>query len=113
MAGVIRTGFQALVNALQTAIQDGTLNRVKSIQRGTITINGAATGTATITAVVVAKTSLKMLGFSHAGASAMNNWAPTQIWPRITLTNTTTVTATMGADPAVNVIVSFEAVEYY
>ena len=99
MAGLFRSILRALV--------------IKSIQRGTITVNGAATGTAAITAVDTTKTELRMLGFSHAGATTMNNWAPQSIWPRIDLTNTTTVTATLGADPTVNVIVSFEVTEYW
>lgn len=78
---------------------------IKSIQRGTITIavGGANTQTATITAVVVAKTRLAHLGQTATAAGAT---------ARIALTDTTTITATRdNAFNANEITVSYEAVE--
>lgn len=80
---------------------------IKSIQRGTISITSSATGTATITAVDTAKTELRMLGWSAPG-TVSNDFAP-----RITLTNTTTITATRYDSTASTTVVSWEVTEYY
>lgn len=77
---------------------------IKSIQRGTISIN--ASGTATISSVNTAKTELRMLGFSVNGTT-LNS-----LIPRIALTNSTTITAntTSGGETAT---VSWELTERY
>lgn len=74
---------------------------IKSIQRGVI--SGATGSTATITAVVTAKSELRMLGFS---TSNVDNTAS----PKIVLTNTTTITMTTSAGSAA---ASWELTERY
>jgi hypothetical protein len=82
---------------------------IRSIQRGTITIvNAAATATATITAVVMLRSSLDDLGytFTTATTSGIDSRA------RFVLTNETTLTATrIGLDQGV--VLSFQVVENY
>jgi hypothetical protein len=84
---------------------------IRSIQRGTIAISsGASSNTATITAVTTANTMLLYNGNSSDDASGDN---PSRAQARITLTNSTTITATRGATtnniPAVN----YSAVEFF
>lgn len=89
---------------------------IKSIQRGTISYNvsSTATGTATITAVNTAKTELRMLGFTTTD-NGLNTQEYSKLIPRISLTNSTTVTANSDQTTAfaTNVTVSFEVTEYY
>jgi hypothetical protein len=81
--------------------------RVKSIQRGTITIaSGAAANTATITAVDTANTVLRWLGHTSTIQQDDNGYA------RIALTNATTITATRASNPAGDCVVSYEVIEY-
>lgn len=83
---------------------------VKSIQRGTVAVNApASSNTATITAVVPGNTRLVWLGCSSTGTTAN----PTEMQASITLTNATTVTATRTAGTTLNVLVSFEVIEYW
>lgn len=77
---------------------------IKSIQRGVIAITGA-TATATITAVVTAKSELRFLGFDSNGTDNTHSL-------RVVLTNTTTITATQGAGGAAG-NVSWELTERY
>lgn len=77
---------------------------IKSIQRGVIAIAGA-TATATITAVVTAKSELRFLGFDSNGTDNTHSL-------RVVLTNTTTITATQGAGGAAG-NVSWELTERY
>jgi len=77
---------------------------IKSVQRGTV----AAGATATITAVVMAKTFLNFLGFTSTHTSGLVSDA----MPKIVLTNTTTITCSNGGG-AEDALVSFEAIEYY
>ena len=79
---------------------------VKSIQRGVITISGGTSATATISAVVTAKTELRFLGGS--GNDSASQYA---IIPRIALTNTTTIAAT--AELTTTATVSWELTEFY
>lgn len=80
---------------------------IKSIQRGVIAMSaGSTTGTATITAVVTAKTELRMLGFSTGGPD--NTFSP-----RLSLTNTTTITATKTSTTVSGTDVSWELTERY
>lgn len=80
---------------------------IKSVQRGTITVGGATTATATITAVTVAKATLTMNGFTIA-AFTTNDLA----YPRIVLTNATTVTATVATSGG-STVVEYQVVEFY
>ena len=78
---------------------------IKSIQRGTIAITGAASSqTATITSVDTTKTQLRMLG-----ASVTTN---VNEMPYIVLTNATTITATRVGS-ANTTTVSWELTENY
>ena len=78
-----------------------------SVQRGTITIGaGSNVATQTITAVDTSKSMINFLGFSGASVSANDSW------PRISLTNSTTVTATKAFTIG-TVVVSYEVIEFY
>lgn len=79
---------------------------IKSIQRGVITLaHGDLSETATITAVVTAKTMLNYLGNSIETDSSTHE-------TRIVLTDTTTITANR-AGYAGAVTISYEVIEYY
>ena len=82
---------------------------IKAIQRGVISIAVSGTSaTATITAVDMAKTELRFLGGSGYDASGT-----IAAVPRVVLTNTTTVTATLqNANAAAILNVSWELTEY-
>lgn len=83
---------------------------IRSVQRGTITITGAATGTATITAVDAANSRIRFLGQT----ASLNVVDGTKYFARVTLTNATTVTATANASPGANsCTVGYEVTEYY
>ena len=62
---------------------------LKSIQRGVISMVGAYSGTATITAVDTSKTELRLLGVNNT--TALDDLA------RVVLTNATTIAATRGS----------------
>ena len=81
---------------------------IKSIQRGVITIPAnAGSATATISAVVTAKSQETLLGFSTVGGD--NTFSP-----RIALTNSTTVTATKtNAALVATTDVSWSVIERY
>lgn len=85
---------------------------IQSIQRGTITITngGGASATATISSVTTANTYVAYLGHTHARAAGISMG----IWPVVSLTNSTTVTATANAAPSASqdVVVSYEVVEF-
>lgn len=85
--------------------------RIKNIQYGTVSVPfNNYSATATITTVDTAKTVLIMLGFSTAAGTT----DASIIYPRITLTNTTTVTATRGGNTSTGTLtVGFVAVEFY
>lgn len=84
------------------------MSAIQSVQSGTVTIaNGNASGTATITAVNLSRATLEFLGNSTTGAA-------TQIRDEdagITLTDTTTVTATRGGLVG-TVVVSFRVTQW-
>lgn len=65
------------------------ISPVHSIQYGLITLTGVVSGTATITAVTTAKTVLILLGTRTPDAATIRD-----VSVEITLTNSTTVTAT-------------------
>lgn len=81
---------------------------IKLIQRGTITIGvGVASNTATITAVVTANSVLANLGSYISGGTTDNA-------PILSLTNSTTVTATRWNNGGADVCtVGYQVVEYY
>lgn len=81
---------------------------VKSMQRGTISISTAQTSnTATVTAVDTAKSQLALLGYTN------NQTLGSNMIPRIALTNSTTITATLPALPTQAETVSWELIEWY
>ncbi len=82
---------------------------IKSVQYGTVTVAFLATsGTATITAVTIGKSVLIMIGWN-----ASTN-VGTIAYPRITLTNSTTVTADIySAPPSGDVYARFVVVEFW
>jgi len=82
-------------------------SKIKSIQRGTITVpNSTTSATATVTAVVTGKAELRMLGASTTSGETA---APEL---RVTLTNSTTITATR-VNTTYAVIVSWELTEWW
>lgn len=85
---------------------------VKSLQRGTITVATGATttATATISAVVLAKSEL-IFGGSSGGHSSSGELSK----ERVTLTNTTTITVTSSPRDSNQVasVVDYQVVEYF
>lgn len=77
---------------------------LKSIQRGVISMVGAYSGTATITAVDTSKTELRLLGVSNTTVIAD--------LARVVLTNATTITATRGSNSGTSEV-SWELTEFY
>lgn len=76
-------------------------------QRGTITLTAATSNTATITSAVTANTAVLYGGYTtNFGGSAASN-----LWTRLNLTNSTTVTATRGAATS-NVTIAFEVLQF-
>ncbi len=95
---------------LDAAISTRLSSAIKTVQYGTVTIGtGTSTATATVTAVTIGKAVLSMLGWATTGAGA----PPGGDHPRITLTNSTTVTALTGSGVTVGVVVGFVVVEYW
>ena len=81
---------------------------IKSVQRGTINVKNEST-TATISAVTTSKSVVTLLGFT-AGDSAVYS----RMFPRVTLTDSTTVTAvTRTVDASTDIYVNWQVVEYY
>lgn len=101
-----------LMFGLSSVAEASTLSQfttaIKSIQRGTIEITAGegASDTATITAVVTAKTLLNYLGSSCDNDSHVNADC------KIVLTNSTTVTASRSGNAGA-VTVSYEVIEFY
>lgn len=81
------------------------LGVVKSVQRGTISGNG----TGSISAVDTTKTILNFMGWREPGTGTFTGDASTS---RMTLTNTTTVTAVENNAGGATVI-AYEALEFY
>jgi hypothetical protein len=81
---------------------------IKSVQRGTISIAGASSNTATISAVDVTNSVLSWGGsFDAAGTQFALGCA------RVALTNATTVTATRASSDVAATTVHYEVVEYF
>jgi hypothetical protein len=84
-------------------------NLIKSIQYGTINFGAAATGTAAISAITVANTAVHFLGYSNTATST----TPITLWPALSITSTTQITATLGSSPGTNACtVSFVVIEF-
>ena len=83
---------------------------LKSVQQGTIDLNGLTSGTATVTGVVVANAFLIPLGMDTTDSAA----SPTfDIFGyRVVLTNTTTVTASRQVSSAHAFVIGFVLVEH-
>jgi hypothetical protein len=86
-------------------------SKIKSIQRGTISMVSANSATATITSVNTAKTELRFLGYSSNKVSG-EEWTP-RYSTRLALTNATTVTATRNSTSIATTVVSYEVIEYW
>jgi len=85
---------------------------VKKVQYGTVTVAASATsGTATITSVVIGKSVLIMLGSTFVAAA--NAITGAVDWHRITLTNSTTVTANTGGATNIAGTTGFVVVEFW
>jgi hypothetical protein len=83
---------------------------IKSIQRGTITITGATSNTATITAVDITNSELHFVGHTYTANAGLG----TQTYVRLDLTNSTTITALVAASPGADtLVVGFEVWEFY
>lgn len=83
---------------------------IKSIQRGTITVAlsaGAGSATATISSVTTSKSVVELLGFTPDSQFSALAWA------RVTLTNSTTVTANAAGGSDRNITVAYQVVEYF
>lgn len=104
-AGELTLARAALLTNLDAAVS-GRLGKINSIQTGDIVIAAVSlTATATIAAVVVARSALFILGVS--GTALTNPDADA----RLTLTNTTTVTATRES-ATLAVTVAFMVIEF-
>lgn len=83
---------------------------IRSIQRGTITVtlaSGAGSGTATISSVNTSRSTVELLGVTpDSQFSAL-------AWGRVTLTNSTTVTANAAGGSDRNITVGYQVVEYF
>lgn len=82
---------------------------IRSIQRGTIVMNGVASNTATVARVNTSKASLDWLGMLTNDANADQ---PSRALNRIVLTNATTVTATREGVADNSVTASYQLVEW-
>lgn len=103
------TGFIHVTGGVQDA---AAVSLVKSMQYGTVTIAaGATSGTATITAVNVANALLVYLGYVDTQTTYAN---PSKEAARITLTNSTTITASVSGTVAAanSIIVGFVVCEF-
>jgi translation initiation factor 2 gamma subunit (eIF-2gamma) len=84
---------------------------IKSIQRGTLSNSVGSQATATISPVNTSKALLSNLGTS--GYDFANTTLDGAANYRLTLTNSTTITANRGVSTSNNIVVSWELVEYY
>jgi len=99
------TAARAALLSNADALVSGRRGAINATVRGTTTITDTlSSATATITAVVVARTEVRYLGSKTDGATANNTG-------RVTLTNATTVTVARDGI-ALNTAVSWELTEY-
>lgn len=86
---------------------------IKSIQRGVISLSDSQTSnTATISAVVVEKSVIMPLGVSGEDTTD-GNYAVDHLFIRLSLTNTTTVTATRTRPNSIAATVGYQVIEFY
>lgn len=92
----------------------GAVSIIASIQRGTVTLarGGAATATATITAVNPQACILHRLGQTTEDPTTPTRASSPTTFARIDLTNATTVTATTDAAVLSDQVISFEVIEF-
>ena len=100
------TGGTSTVGYVVVEFMPGVL---KSVQAGTIDVNGGTSNTATITSVNTAKSFVSKLGTEQNG----NALTDTQGEVRLALTNATTVTATINTNPAAATITGFMVAEFF
>lgn len=81
---------------------------IKSVQRGTIDMNGVTSNTATITSVDTAKASLRGLGNTFGAGTDPNLFCM-----RLVFTNATTITCVVSGAPAAGSVIGFEVMEWY
>lgn len=86
---------------------------VKSVQRGTISFTGALTAGATINSVNVSKTMVNYLGQNGYYNAASSSFIDGIGLARLSLDNSTTVTATRFSTSTVSHVVSYEVIEFY
>ena len=84
---------------------------LRSVQRGSITMNGVGSGTATITEVNVAKSLVTYNGYTTTYTESPPMYL-NRLGAILTLTNATTVTANRGSTDGTT-ITDFEVVEYF
>jgi len=97
---------------LDAAVSSRLSSAIKTIQQGTILIaTSSISATATITAVTIGKAYVINLGWGQNNAAAPAG----SDQPRVTLTNSTTVTATTAGAGVIGngVTVGFVVVEYW
>lgn len=82
---------------------------IKSIQRGTITLNTVTSNTGTITSVDTNYSIVELLGIKNTGTNAEIDKFAVQL----VLTNATTITATMTTANAAPSIAAYQVIEYY
>ncbi len=81
---------------------------LKAIQRGTVSIaSGTQSGTVTITPVDVTKSELRYLG-----GNGLNSSGSVMYIPRLVLTDSTTITATLGTNSSGTTVVLWELTEW-
>jgi hypothetical protein len=89
----------------------GRLGSIKAIYKGTVTINNSSqSGTVTITSVNTAKSLCFFMGWMYI--SGGGNVPTGNDYPRIELTDSTTVTATRGAVTTTSIAVGYIVVEF-
>lgn len=81
---------------------------LKSLQRGLIVLSSVSSNTATVTAVTTANSFCNYLNFKSGAATS----APDTAYHKISLTNSTTVTATRNTAGATDSTISYEVVEF-
>ena len=85
----------------------GQSSLIASVQRGTISLSGSNSGTATIAAVLTENSVLRMLG------NSMNSTQLGKACTALTLTNSTTITGSVDTAPTpTTTVIGFEIVEY-
>ena len=101
-------GFESsyMANTIQSLLQSGGVSVVKSVQRGVITLNNEYSSSATINSVNTNK-AIVIYGGNNVDGSSNNKY-----FAYLTLTNSTTVTATNTSGSGVT-NVPYQVIEYY